>query len=65
VQVERGYIGFESGRTKSLGFRKVQLESFLKLLTENYEDIRKAVMRDLNKSKWEGETTLGRILDKE
>ncbi len=40
---------FRSGRTKSLEWRRSQLEAFLRLFDEHTDDLCDAVKKDLNK----------------
>jgi aldehyde dehydrogenase (NAD+) len=45
---------FDTGRTLQLSFRLDQLKQFRRLLDENYEDLLKALNKDMRKSKMEG-----------
>jgi len=44
---------FKSGRTKSISFRRQQLESLLRLYEENTEELLRALEKDLRKPRFE------------
>jgi len=55
--IARARNAFESGKTRSMSFRKQQLENLLKLVDENEDAICNALKEDLNRPLYEAVTT--------
>lgn len=61
--LEEQRMFFQSGATKDISFRKIQLKKLKKIIQENESEIIDALNRDLNKSTFEAyETEIGTVL---